>query len=487
MEPSSILKKLRAIQRDPDQWISKELSQEERSRAHDGAVKLLILLLRILEPPVSAESSRHLLTQDVIHGQEGGASRKSAVWRDRARGPRLHLGPSVERPECVDTRGVAPEDCQPSAFIQQVQLDQEILEATPPQLTYRRERARAYLQTQMSIMDNQYLPTDWSALTAQEISTLQEMIDEASSSNPLVALVTDLVVCTATHADMLPHISLLPIAKISNDASIRTTLDVKNGVFAHRTPRPEQAFKPSASQKQYLCSVNEWVELQLPPRVAELLQEFCKPEFTSLDQLFVQKQQNPEELLDSVVTRLQDRFGAHITASRLAECLDYQLLLHTSDPVVSLYIVGDTYRPIPTPAYYTTVSREYLNDTYQAVLARMGYAVATPIRLIGGYTGSQLAPEPLVLNAYVKALADHTKSNLSRITGLPSLVKAHNAYVIYTLRLLQFSTGHREVNDPFERRSNFLLDDGLVIITDKVVDEGTAGRLAVLPDMAIQQ
>jgi len=486
--PETLLERLGAIHAHPNAYVSKALSEDEQGRALLTITKLLSLLESILGLLLKEASARSGVRPGASPDRTARTSSKtSRSYHAHGRGVRIHVGPSVERSECVDVRGVAPADSHPTAAIQHVQLDEETLKNTPPHLTYRRERARAYHQAQMAVMDNQYLPTDWNALTSDEIRALYELVDGVKLRNPLAALVTDLVVCTATDADMLPEIALQTFDVVSRDESIRAILEVRSGVFLHRTPRPEQAYVPSEEDRPSLLDVTDWVALQLPKRAVELLQEACRPQYAFLDDLFVAHQQSPSDLIREIVTALREQFGEHITEHRLATCLDHRLLQLTGDPVASLYIVGDVYRDIPTSAYYTIVSREHLNRTYQDALVSMGYERVTPGITVDGWTGSRLVPRPEALKGYVEHLAHAAKEKLRRIKDLPSLVSAHNAFVMYTLRLLQFGTGHRDVNDPFERRSNFFPDDGFVIITDKVMDEGTAGRLALLPEMAILQ
>src|SRR5690554_2186892 len=63
----------------------------------------------------------------------------------------------------------------------------------------------------------------------------------------------------------------------------------------------------------------------------------------------------------------------------------------------------------------------------------------------------------------------------------------HNAYVDYCLVLLFLSTGHRPVKDPFQSRQCFNIEQGMITISDKVVEEDRAWRVAPLPPMASKQ
>lgn len=63
----------------------------------------------------------------------------------------------------------------------------------------------------------------------------------------------------------------------------------------------------------------------------------------------------------------------------------------------------------------------------------------------------------------------------------------HNAFTDYCLGLLFCCTGHRAVKDPFSELKHFDLDQGLLLINDKVSDETRAWRLVALPELAVEQ
>ena len=67
------------------------------------------------------------------------------------------------------------------------------------------------------------------------------------------------------------------------------------------------------------------------------------------------------------------------------------------------------------------------------------------------------------------------------------LIKRHNAFVDYTLALVFSATGHRAVNDPFSSIRQINLQNGLILISDKVTHENRAWRLVALPAIACEQ
>ena len=67
------------------------------------------------------------------------------------------------------------------------------------------------------------------------------------------------------------------------------------------------------------------------------------------------------------------------------------------------------------------------------------------------------------------------------------IAERHNAFTDYTLALLFCATGHRPVVDPVHSTSLFDLDNGWLLISDKVVHEERSWRVVALPEIACQQ
>lgn len=67
------------------------------------------------------------------------------------------------------------------------------------------------------------------------------------------------------------------------------------------------------------------------------------------------------------------------------------------------------------------------------------------------------------------------------------LHQKHNVYTSYTLKILNYLTGHRPVKDPYCFNSDVDIESGLLIISDKVTSESTKARLVWLCDVARQQ
>jgi len=81
-----------------------------------------------------------------------------------------------------------------------------------------------------------------------------------------------------------------------------------------------------------------------------------------------------------------------------------------------------------------------------------------------------------------------TRDTKSVINSLQHPVSArHNVFTDYVVSLLLFATGHRPVTDPFCYLTDIDLDNGWLLIDDKVVAENRRFRLACLPEIARKQ
>lgn len=82
---------------------------------------------------------------------------------------------------------------------------------------------------------------------------------------------------------------------------------------------------------------------------------------------------------------------------------------------------------------------------------------------------------------------DHLAKNLKAVQS-QSWDAVHNGFVMYTLHLLNFATGHRPVTDPFDDLSHIDLINKKILISDKESRlTASSARALALPDTAVQQ
>jgi integrase len=101
------------------------------------------------------------------------------------------------------------------------------------------------------------------------------------------------------------------------------------------------------------------------------------------------------------------------------------------------------------------------------------------------FLGSYLVPDKVYIKSFVSRLHKNCAEAVSKKDK--DLVVAHNAMAMYTLQMLSFATGHRDVNDPFCDLNIFDITNGTVLIEDKVVSSVHQTRLSWLPHLATLQ
>lgn len=99
--------------------------------------------------------------------------------------------------------------------------------------------------------------------------------------------------------------------------------------------------------------------------------------------------------------------------------------------------------------------------------------------------GSYLVPDKDYVKSFVSRLQKDCIESVSK-KGT-DLVVAHNTMAMYSLQMLLFATGHRDVSDPFFDLNIFDLKNGTVLIEDKVVSSVHQTRLSWLPPLVILQ
>jgi hypothetical protein len=157
----------------------------------------------------------------------------------------------------------------------------------------------------------------------------------------------------------------------------------------------------------------------------------------------------------------------------------------TQDEAMVHYVAGSDEDVPPIAAYYAAIPIVTLHQAYSRACRQIfgsGHKALDPASTPKQFAGSQLLPKPDVLRSFVAGLKERVKRAAPR-----DLVKAHNAYCLYTLWMLMAATGHRPLTDPVESLDVIDLDAGWMVISDKQSQPGKAGRLVPLAPMVSAQ
>lgn len=209
--------------------------------------------------------------------------------------------------------------------------------------------------------------------------------------------------------------------------------------------------------------------------------------------------QRLEEIDVSVLTveQVQHEFsalwntsGRKQTLVRLSSVLRDRLVALGKDSTIAGLIYGETAQNLPG-LYYVTHDRDHINAAYQGAIASLD---SNRRWTFGPLTGGNCGSEIFVLNDRVQKFfivandeLDFLREKWKRHRSPHNLTRFHNLFAALTLFSLLLLTGHRPVNNPFDRLSDFDLDRRLLFISDKEVRYSPAGRFVPLASKAIDQ
>jgi hypothetical protein len=102
--------------------------------------------------------------------------------------------------------------------------------------------------------------------------------------------------------------------------------------------------------------------------------------------------------------------------------------------------------------------------------------------LMDGVLGSKYVLKKEIVSSYFELLSKKIK-NLKTT----DFEEQHNLFVLYTLNILNLSTGHRPVFDPYQQLKHFTLSKRMVYICDKRRDGALPYRFGILCEIALMQ
>ncbi len=184
----------------------------------------------------------------------------------------------------------------------------------------------------------------------------------------------------------------------------------------------------------------------------------------------------------------QDR--TRLSLSRIWRYLEHWSINHGMDRAMIALLRGETHKNRPALAYTQFIRDQVLENYLQYVKHLFQLVHKDPewptLKSREHFLGSQLHLPDRVLHNFFKLLA-------ARLPATPDsgnqqqLIEFHNHYVIYVWALMTFSTGHRDVNAPMGKLTDYNAHQRSWWISDKEVRHGLAARTLILPETAARQ
>jgi hypothetical protein len=238
---------------------------------------------------------------------------------------------------------------------------------------------------------------------------------------------------------------------------------------------------------------------ELDPQLEPLISRGSKTISIQLPSLIFQMKKNIRmvkfkssrfrELVSKRLDYINKRNETHITIAKLNRYMGYWLNRTGADLVEVELLAGKLSIQNAGIYYYQTTDHK-LSESYQLYIKNICKLLGVqtnqnienrPIKNVG----SQLKVHQNKILLLFESLSK--RINILREKKAESLEELHNLYVIHCLFLLNITSGHRHVMDPYENVKTFDFTSNSLYISDKEVRSGLSARIIELPEISIQQ
>lgn len=199
-----------------------------------------------------------------------------------------------------------------------------------------------------------------------------------------------------------------------------------------------------------------------------------------------------EELLESanhLISQINALEGTRLTLSRIKLYFTDWLLAESADTAIIEWLTGIEVTE-HSAVYYSQIKKEVLIDLYSKYIEHIfpKDALAGGLSHVNENSKALVGSQLFIKADAVLKLGLHFRETLaSRVISENDFEVYHNQFTAYTYLILNLSTGHRPVLDPFGTIKSFSISTKTVHIQDKDVSGQQSGRVIALPDLAIEQ
>ncbi|TRX57969.1 site-specific integrase [Thalassomonas sp. M1454] len=203
------------------------------------------------------------------------------------------------------------------------------------------------------------------------------------------------------------------------------------------------------------------LEFSCSAGIRELLDTYQDQEFGTSENL---------ACIKKVIEKLRGRLGNRIDLRLIREFRFNAFYRQCKDELVATLMTPiSNYRP-PTGIYYTHIELSKIYHVYTCAMELVHgiHFVEQPMK--PGYIGSRFAIDEDKLVDWVKCKNKKISELKVKDRSIHSLIEYHNEYTLYVATIAMLLTGHRAVNDVFNERNFFFLEEELLAISDKKTD-----------------
>jgi hypothetical protein len=195
------------------------------------------------------------------------------------------------------------------------------------------------------------------------------------------------------------------------------------------------------------------------------------------------------DFISNVIQTINSEKQTRLTLARIINYLSYYLNNRGNDASEIALLLEKNIKHEPGCSYYQInigklmqIHQDFILDLMKSANQTVSKVIEKPSQKT---VGSWLQVKPEILVKMFGLLSQRLL--VLRNAKLEWLEEFHNLYTIYIINLLNLSTGHRPVCNPYETIDCFDLVAGTVFISDKEIRSTLSARVVVMPKLAIDQ
>ncbi|MDD4979483.1 MAG: tyrosine-type recombinase/integrase [Gallionella sp.] len=337
--------------------------------------------------------------------------------------------------------------------------------------------------------DNQFLPFSWEALNETEVAAIISAIKTILSNkhetrnNKIGALVAGLSIMTSRSPAELAAFRILHSK--TNFKMAGAAVLIGNACWYSPFPTLER-FEPDNEQALWLRPVGDGCYLPLPTELLSALSELSTDGITIGEALGCSVEEL-EELAQTFCKTIRKDARSRANVSWMRSIMFYKLLALSGDDVGIVATLGNTEHAPSTGLYYATFEQYKWRGIYGRASTGLRFTASVVDAADSLPYGSRQYPDETKLRQWIATFSESTSSQCKKAKSIAELIEAHNQFAGYSFLMLLACTGHRPA-DPYSFGILSVdLENGWIILSDKITSPSTRVRLIPLPPLVVKQ
>lgn len=418
---------------------------------------------------------------------EWGAGRKKAARPVAVqRAPVLQAKEVVLKKPPAPRRGVDTAESDVTATV--VEAPPEANEEALPDLVL--QKLQVLDARYATEFDNQFLKFSWETLNNFEVQKLVSATKTTLADKNLTrevrvgALIAGLsIMTTRSPMDLASFVFLKARRKYNSNWP---AILAANGCWYSPFP-PLKRFVPNKNQRAWLKKVGNGCFLPLPKELLDGLFELALNGSVILKDALGYTEDELVNYTQDFCRNVRGDARLRTNMTWLRGVMFYQMLGLTGDDVGCVATLGNTEYAPSAGLYYASFEQQRWRETYCRATRDLAFTPAIMDATSNLPYGSRQLPIMDKLRAWNKNFSEQVGNKCRNARSLQEIIEAHNYYAAYTFLMLLTCTGHRPVNPYTFDIVSIDLDEGWILISDKITGPVTRLRLIALPKRAVKQ